>query len=331
MSNKKIILLIGLLLIVAALTGYFLIEREIKEPSPAENKQVEKVHKSTSTAPKNTAEKEENSLTADLYNNDLYNLSLASIVEISKMPALVKEKIDKILELSQGCYLLKQNSDSGKIYILLQNPVENAGHRYSRHNLQMAVINNDGSVHYKDIGFSGNEGEIENIILKSKTEDWEFDESIEPARPLKHTTYDKKKQVLYSECWNYDDSEPVKYEMKDANDNVVSIMKGSFEGDSTYREEHIFYDHQGNIEKTVVITFEGANIKWFTYYDAAMQKDSVTIEFEYNNGQKTGEKIYNNKYQLTEIIKACYNDDLRTGIKVYDSENNEVLSLKNQP
>ena len=82
-----------------------------------------------------------------------------------------------------------------------------------------------------------------------------------------------------SETWNYDDSDPVKYEMKNSDGHVLSVMKETVSGDSEYRQEHIFYDSEGHTKRSFVASYDGADIKWFTYYDAEAPYKNITIEY----------------------------------------------------
>ena len=118
--------------------------------------------------------------------------------------------------------------------------------------------------------------------------------------------------------------------MKNASGNVVSVMKETVDGDMSYRQEHIFYDDNGNIRKSLTIHYEGADLKWFTYYDSLSPENSVTIESEYENGMKILEKIYNSEYKLIYTIKAQYNDGIRTRIELYDADGKEISALVNQ-
>lgn len=330
MGNKRIILLIGVLLIVAGLLGFFLLERDIKSDESDAEKSPAKTVKTAAPAVEQTVETETvNTSKADLYTNYTGYLPFVSVVEIANLPDARKQKIDAILELSQGCYYLKAVHD-GKIFIILQNPVMYGANKFVRHNMQIAEIEPNGTVTYKNLGFSGEENEVENAILPQKNEEWVFDESIEPVRPLKHVVYDKKKKVLYSEMWNYDSSESIKYEMKDSEDKTVSIMKEIVNGENEYRQEHVFYDESGNVLRSITINYDGANIKWFTYYDSKNPERSVTIESEYGDGNKVAEYIYNQNYKLTESFKADYNNGDLRGLRVFDSDNKEILRLENQ-
>ena len=187
-----------------------------------------------------------------------------------------------------------------------------------------------GNVSYVDFGFNGQEDEINNAVVQQKGEEWVFDESEEPYRPLKHTVYDKKKKILYSEMWNYDETEPVKYEMTNEKGNVISVRKEVFDNNSGYREEHILYDDDGKIVRSMTADYDGANLKWFTYYDSNMTHNNITIESEYENGIKIAENIYNQEYQLVKKLTAGYNNGDFVSLKIFGKDGSETGYLIHQ-
>lgn len=330
MKNKKIILLIGVLCVLAGAIGIFLIEHEQTQQKTETNKQTEVKPKKSANVEKAKDEKTSSVKKADLYSNSVFDIPLVSIAETVTLSPETKQKIDNILQVSNGCYLLKQNPENKEICIILQSPVKENENCYPRHNLQVVNIDTNGHATYSNIGYSGQENEIDNAVLKTKTDEWVFDETSEPYRPLSHTVYDKKKKVVMSETWNYDDSDPVKYEMKNSDGHVLSVMKETVSGDSEYRQEHIFYDSEGHTKRSFVASYDGADIKWFTYYDAEAPYKNITIESQYDNGLKTAEKIYNQDYQLVNTIKADYTDGERSGLKVLDAEGNEISAYENE-
>ena len=264
---------------------------------------------------------------ADLYSSTPYDIPLISIAEICKLSPKVKKSVDDMLESSQGFYFLKQDPDTKDVTILLQNSVD-LGDRYSRHNLQFAQISPDGNISYHFAGYDGEDGETSNAVVQGD-DIWEFDKSVEPPRPLKHTAYDNKGKAIFTEEWDYSPESEIRYIMKNAEGKTLSILKETLDGDVNYRKEHIFYDKDGNTTMSVSANFEGPNLKRFTYYDSETPKDNVTIESEYSeDGNKTGEKIYNQEYKLTKTVKADYTDGERKEIRVMDSEGKELKALK---
>lgn len=256
----------------------------------------------------------------NLYSSTPYDLPLFSVVEISKLPLPVKETINNILEKSQGFYFLKKEND--KVVILLQNPVDNLD-TYSRHNLQFAEVDMNGKANYHTAGYNGITGETFNIT-EQKFDEWEFDESLETKRPIKHISFDENGHVKYVEKWNYDENEPIKYEMKDSKDKVISVLKESQDNDSNYRKEHVFYDNEGNTTMSLSVNYDGANISRMTFYNSKDSVESMSIMSEYQNGLKTKELIYNKDYKLVNTVTSDYIDGERKDIKIFDTEGNET-------
>ena len=162
----------------------------------------------------------------DLYSSSLYDLPLASILEISKLNEETKKKIDQILEQSQGFYYLINNEKEHKIYIVLQNPIT-IQNTYNRHNLEIAEISTiDNSIKYFSPAYQGIEGEISNAVVEEtkKADVWEFDKSFEPYRPTKHITYDEKRKTKFTEYWNYSDKEEIKYMLKNEKGKVIKEL-----------------------------------------------------------------------------------------------------------
>ena len=328
MKNKTIILLIGLLFISAGLIGYFLLEK-IPVQNKTELKNPAETSQKTQVNSKQPQIKDKAAIKTNLYTNSPFTLPFLSITEIANLSDSIKPHINKIINSAQGVYLLKQNLGTKQIIIIPQAPTDESMDFYPRHNLQIIKVSPEGHISYNHLGYNGVNNEIENAIISSKNEDWVFDKSTEPYRPLKHTIYDNKKHVLFSESWNYDETDPIKYELKNGAGNIISIKKETLEGDTGFRQEHIFYDEDGNIEKTVIITYEGADIKWFTYYDSESPEDNITIESIYEDGLKTEEKIYNQEYKLIETIKAKYTNGILAELAIYDNSDNEILRLEN--
>ena len=318
MSDKKILLLIGFLLMAASALGFFLIEHE--NASKSHSQKFEATEIKTETKAEKQSNTEPQTQKIDLYSDFAYYIPLSSIVETAEFSESTKQKINHILEISQGCYFIKQNPSTKEIYIFLKNPATDMSERYMRHNLQVAHIDRNGNVSYTDIGYSGEYGEISNAVTSTGDDEWIFDETIEPKRPIKHVAFDDKKNILYSEYWNYDENEPTKYEMKNTVGDVISIMKETVSGDTGYRQEHIFYDNSGNIVRSMTVNYDGADIVWFTYYDSELCENSITIESVYKDGIKTSEKIYNHAYKPIKQLIPSYTDGVLTAIKVFNSD-----------
>ena len=258
---------------------------------------------------------------ADLYSESLYDLPLISIAEISKLSKEKKAIVDKILESSQGFYYLKLVDD--KIFIILQNPVKTSN-IFSRHDLQFVEISNDGNVIYHNAGYYGYEGEYSET---NSNDVWTYDNTVEIKRPIKHIAYDEKGHIKFTEVWNYDPENEIKYIMKDSHDKDVSILKETQDSESNYRKEHIFYDNDSQIKMSLTVNYDGANITRMTFYNSHDLVDSVSVFSDYVDGIKTRESIYNEKYELLYTVIPTYTDDVRTKITVLNSKGEEVLSL----
>jgi len=264
----------------------------------------------------------------DLYSSSLYDLPLASILEISKLNEETKKKIDQILEQSQGFYYLINNEKEHKISIVLQNPIT-IQNTYNRHNLEIAEISTiDNSIKYFSPAYQGIEGEISNAVVEEtkKADVWKFDKSFEPYRPTKHITYDEKRKTKFTEYWNYSDKEEIKYMLKNGKGKVISMLKETYNGDTNYRQEHLFYN-EDKITMNFSINYDGANITRFSYYDSYTPESSTTIITEYENGLKTKEEIYDKDYQLIKTIRAIYVDNERKTINEYDISDKLVKSI----
>ncbi len=322
MANKRIFLGIGALCLLAVAIGIFLIEHDIKSKKTVENDTtLQKQIETTKITPPSKTEAEKHTIACDLYSNSPYYIPFSAISEIAQLSPTNKDILDMLLENAQGFYFLKQNKATGEIFILLQNPAK-INNNYIRHGLQTADITKDGHISYSNIGYTGEENEIDNV--ENITDHWEFDSSIEPNRPLKHTIYDKSKKVMFEESWNYNETEPIKYLMKDSKGNIISIFKETIDNNSNYRREHIFYNSEGNITKSITINYEGADIKWFTYFDSENPDKNITIESIYENGLKIEEKIYNQEFKQINSLKATYADGEKREMFLLDSEGQEI-------
>ena len=322
MVAKKIV--IGLFCGVLIVSGTFFIISD-KITTDIKNKNS----KPTKIVVKQTATQNKIEPKYDLYSNSLYDLPLASIMDISLLPKDVKSYIDSLLEKSQGFYYLKYNKNENKVFIILQNPISEKG-TYPRHGLEFVEIylDNPKSPIYHSPGYEGFEGEVENAVLDDikKINNWKFDKSVEPYRPVKHTSYNDKGKTQFTEYWNYSEKESQKYFMKDSKGNPVSILKETLDG-NTYRKEHLFYNSDGELTLSININFDGANITRFTYYNASTPEESCTIITDYTEGLKSKETIYNSSYQMKNIYTMDYFDGNRKTLNLYDSENSLIKKI----
>lgn len=314
MTAKKISMGISIAILVAAGGLFFFLDESLKkEQIPEQKTYIQK----TNVQPK--IEKK-----YDLYNSTPYDLPFSSIVDISKLPKNTKKEIDTLLEEAQGFYYLKSDEE-GNVFIILQNPIQDSG-VYPRHNLEFVEITASGNKNIYSPVYAGVEGETINAVAEanSKPDVWKFDKSTEPYRPIKHTAYNERGKVKFSEFWYYSEKDDTKYVMKSPKGKVLSILKETLESDSNYRREHIFYNENGEVEMSISINYDGANISRFTYYNSFDKDNSVSIISEYSDGVKTKEQIYDSNYGLLKTFDAKYADTLRTEIQTLDSEENMI-------
>lgn len=253
----------------------------------------------------------------DLYSSTPYDMPLYSITQIMQISPEAKKTVDEIFEEAQGFYFLKYDKAKNKTFVILQNPISQTN-TYSRHDIEIAEISEDGTSTLHRVGYSGQNGEVTNQV-----DEWTFEDA---SKPLKHIAYDEKGGVKFTETWNYDSKEPIKYEMKDSNGKIVSVIKESGEGESNFRREHVFYDNDGKTKMSISVNYDGANISRFTYYNSTDDIDSVSIISEYDeNGAKVGEKVYNENYELLNSLQADYENGDRKDVRLYNS-NGEVIT-----
>lgn len=265
---------------------------------------------------------------ADMYNTTVYDLPLYSIYEISNMPKVLKEEVDKVLEEAQGLYLLKYNKDEQKVFMILQNQITSAD-AFPRHNLEFMELylnTEDGKV-LKNLyspAYVGipNESFLATYEVYKDDESWELDKNSPVTRPLKHSIFDQRGKIKAVETWNYDENKEVKYQLKGASKNIISILKEYKQGEEGLRKEHLFYDSEGKIILSLTINYEGANITRMMYFDKHNIEESTSIITHYSDGMKVKEEIYGNDYKLVNTVKADYSDAQRTKINVYNAENN---------
>ena len=317
MIRKNIIVRLLTVFCITILCSGCINKKEVTEQDTDLQKNKKQDSKQISTPLKSTEPK------YDLYSTTPYELPLFSVIEISKLSPEIKNSIDKVLEASQGFYFLRNAGN--KVFIILQNPLKNS-ETFSRHDLEFFEIDSDGKIIPHSAGYTGVNGEAINLA-ESLDGDWIFDETIGQSRPIKHTAYDEKGKIKFIETWNYDETEPIKYQMKDSNKKIISILKESQENDSNYRKEHVFYDNAGNTTMSLTINYDGANISRLTFYNSHDLIDSISIITEYTDGLKTKEVIYNEDYTLVNTVTAEYINGDRKTIRMYDSDGKETHKI----
>lgn len=241
-------------------------------------------------------------------------LPLSAVVEIANLSDLKKKNIHSILENSNLYYI---ESHKDKLFMIVGNE---GNEKYQRHDIEFIELNSSG---HKKVTKLGDEEEY-----VGDNDEWEFDENSNS--PLKHVKYNSNGEVEYTEIWNYDPQESIKYEKQDGNGNVLSIKKETPDGDTNVRIEHLIYDENGKTKINVSANYEGPDITRFTYFDADKPQEGITLMSTYEDGVKTKEVVYSSSYKIKNTYEAEYKDGERVNIKVLDDENNVVEEISAQ-
>ena len=245
-------------------------------------------------------------LLSELPNNAF---TLSGITEFSKLPHNIQNNIKKIINDSNNIYLLKKQGE--KVYLVTDNPAN------LRHGIEFIEIStNNGHQVKTTLGYNDK-------MKDSDNDKWEFVQISEEQLPLRHTKYNHEGDVDFIEVWNYDDN-PVKYEMKTADGKVISLRKEIEDGSENLRIEHLVYDKDGHTKINVSTTFEGPDIKRFTYYNADKPAQSASVFCEYSDGLKVKETVYSSDLKVQNIYKSSYKDGERVDIKVFDENEKEI-------
>lgn len=283
--------------------------------------------------PPQTVKKEIKNI-ADMYNSTVYDLPLYSIVEISRMPKVLKEAVDKALEEAQGFYLLKYDEEEQKAFIILQNQLSYAD-AFSRHNLEFMELYlnaEDGKVlkNMYSPAYLGQDNErfIATYQVHGSDEAWVVDNQPSQTLPVKHTIYSQKNKVKFQEIWTNDETKDIKYQLKGASKNILSMLKEYKVGDDGLRKEHSFYDSEGNLMLSLTVNYEGANVTRMMFYNKHNLEDSMSIISHYAEGLKAKEEVYNGEYKLLNTVEAEYKDGERSKIKLLDSDGNIVTEIE---
>jgi len=306
--NKKVLIyvLVGVIIILTVCICLLVINKGNKEI-------ITHIHHTTyvkeTTPQTKDVSQPQNKNEITLYSSET-DLPFVTLFDISKLNKTEQEKAGKIISDYQSSYITKFNNKTQKFLVITPDKLSNRS-VYDRHNLEILEVTlNNGGPHTLTIGFSGLDGETAHSVegFKTDNETWEFDRTTEIARPLKHLVHNNEGTTEYEETWNYNEKEPVKYEMKNGEGRTISVLKETVTGETTYNQEHIFYDDAGQTDMIVSIHYEGANVTRLTYYNINDKENSFTIINEYTDGVKTSEKIYNSDYALISDIKAEYTD-----------------------
>lgn len=323
MINRKIAIGVSCCFIATGFAVLLFLEKdEIEQTLKVENHHKKPVQ---SSVKKENPTVQENKK-YNFYSETPYNLPLSGINEINKAAPSMQKSADEILEKAQGVYFVKYDKENNLLKLLPENSIS-AGNKYQRHGLEYVFIHPDGTVKFSEIGYEGEDGEISNAVEAGK-DIWEFDETIEPPRPLKHIAYGDDNKVKFTEIWNYDESNPIKYEMKNSHEKVISILKETVSNDSNYKKEHIFYDDEGKIKFSLSANYDGVNLSRLTLYDAD-NKYGISIISEYSDGNKVKEVIYNQNYELQNTINSEYEEGKRRSLTVLDADSKETEKYSN--
>ena len=248
-------------------------------------------------------------LLKDLSNN---SIPISAISEISDLPQNIQEAVLKVAETNNGIYMVKRNAD--KLLLVVDNP------NNMRHGVDFVEISlKTGHQVNTTLGYSDK-------MKDSNNDYWEYDKTTK--LPVKHIKYNAEGDTEFTEVWNYDSNNPVKYEMKDGEGKVISIKKETIDNQSNMRVENLIYDKEGKTKVNVSATYEGSDLKRFTYYNADKPSDSETVYGEYSeNGVKTRETVYTSDLKVKNSYLTDYSEDKLKEIKVLNNENKEIEKI----
>ena len=247
----------------------------------------------------------------NLYNDAVSStMPLSVVATLSDTPDYVKTKVEK-LSATNNIYMAKKSGD--KLIVITDNP-SNIRHRVEI--TEISLIN--GHQIKTTLGYNDKMQDSNNNI-------WEYNK--ETKLPTRHTKYNADGDMEFVEVWNYDESNPVKYEMKDAEGHVLSMRKETVENGTDLRVEHLVYDKNGNTRINVSATYEGPDVKRFTYYNADKPAESGSVFGEYSNGLKTKETVYTSDLKVKNYYTTEYKDGNKESITVWDNQNKEVQKL----
>ncbi len=332
--KKKYIAIISSALILAFICGLSVLHKsDNTSPSavPENSTENSKIKEQNKTKEKNlnrnsngiekqssvkvaSVEKTDNSVqTCDLGSADS-SIPLSTITVLSNLSDTIKDKVKSIAD-TKNIFLVQKNDN--KLLVVTDNP-DNI-----RHGVEFTEINiTNGHQVKTTLGYSDK-------MHDSDNDKWEYDENTN--MPVRHLKYNKDGDVEFIEEWNYDKSEPIKYEMKDSEGKVISIRKETLDDDSNLRVEHLIYDKQGNTKVNVSVAYNGNDVKRFTYYNADKPSVGGAVYSEYSEeGYKTRETLYDSRLKVINSFTANYKDGERENIIIYDDKNNEIEVFKSK-
>lgn len=284
-------------------------QKDVKQIEKSEPKQIKKV------APQKNEQKiKDNKIKSDLYKGVPDSLlPLSAISEIASLNGNLHKTIKELVDNSTGVLYAKRNGN--KLLMVVENPDDN------RHGLEFIEISADGK--HEKIGF------LLSKYSEGNTDDdlWEYETEEEVKRPVKHTKFNSDGEVEFVETWNYSSDEPIKYELKNKEDKVISLVKETIDENNSMRQEHLIYDKDGKTKLNLTVNYDGADLTRFTYYNADKQEESGSLFSEFKDGIKTKETVYTSDYKVKNVYVPKYKDNERSEIQVLDNENQEVKSI----
>ena len=305
---------------VACLTALIVSKETNEEEKTILKKEMKKVEKTAKEQTKTLAPQQKNAEKKDLsIKTDLYKgvpdslLPLSAISEIASLNGHVHKTIKELVDNSTGVLYVKRNGN--KLVMVVENPDDN------RHGLEFVEISTDGK--HEKIG----------LLLSKYSEGytdedlWEYDVSEDVKRPIKHTKFNSDGDVEFVETWNYSSEEPIKYELKNKDDKVISVVKETIDDNNSMRQEHLIYDKEGNTKVNLTVNYDGADLTRFTYYNADKLNESGSVFSEFKDGVKIKETVYTSDLKVKNVYQPKYKNGERESIKVFDDEEKEVKTL----
>ena len=336
MNNKKKLIAAAFVLCIAAVCSLSLFNKNqtdnvdenyikpikhneaVKDQSQKkdENASVVKGKESAEVKAENSEEhKSDNLVDNSTKKPNLYDLDASSSVPLStigimsSLPENIQHKISDIAQ-SNNIFMTVKSRDN--IIVITDNP------NNIRHSVEFNEISlKNGHQVKTTLGYNDKINDSDNDI-------WEYDETTK--QPIRHSKYNKDGDIEFVENWYYDDS-PIKYVMKDAEGHVISMRKETIDGGTNLRVEHLLYDKAGNTKINVSATYEGADVKRFTYYNADKPSEGGSVFTEYNDGLKTKEILYSNDLKVINSYTSEYKNGEREQLTIWDNNNREVQKL----
>ena len=329
MDKKKILILSAVVCAVGLLVFNF-VERpqiadngnniSLKQSEAPDNKEVKGKNKvsgnnkneikqaSVSVANHAKEPADNNVIRTNLYSETSSSvMPLSVITEISSLPVHVRDVVSDISK-TNNIYMIQKKHD--KLLVITDNP-ENI-----RHGIAFTEISlSNGHQVKTTLGYNDK-------IKDSQNDIWEYNQ--ETSQPVRHTKYNSDGDMEFVEVWNYDAENPVKYEMKDSDGKVISMRKETLNDGTDLRVEHLVYDKDGNTKMNVSATYDGEDIKRFTYYNADKINESGSVFSEYADGLKVKETVYTSDLKVKNTYTSDYKDGSREDIIKWNNKNQEV-------